>query len=207
MTKARTTGAKRRARKGGRPLKPGPRQPNGQPRRSRSAERDAARKANIVARCKAMGWLPRVGDDGSTTYEPTKEMAKRAEEPHLGCNAGRAVDAEKDRPALWAAITRIRLVYARWWQSIGAPPPYPKSVMLACIPEQFGSDGVVTDRQWDDRSEPERNRAAANAMMAVEQVLGMAGEGVRDEVKVVVLGDGRVRSMDRYLRGLRAIAG
>lgn len=199
MTKARTKGAIRR--KAGRPRKQGSRQPNGQLARPRREEREAAQRAAIVARCAAMGWLP-LPDGGMT---PTADMAKRAAEPHMGCHAGRAIDGHKDRPRLWEAIKRVRAVYAAWWRAIGAPPPYPKGMNMAVLPDDWGSDGVEVHRH-DTRTEEERVRGATNAMMHLEGVLGCAGEGVASEVKRVVLAtDEPVRSPERLIKGLAAV--
>lgn len=203
MTKAKTVGAKRRS-KGGRPRKEGPRQPNGQP--SRAGHREAAKRVNIIARCKLLGWLPRTDEDGRETMMPTAEMAKRASAPHMGFSAGRATDGEPDGPKLWEAARRIYAVYHRYWQSIGAPSPYAKAAKVELMPEPFGSEGVEVV-PYDDRTEEEKCKAAANAMMRVETVLGMAGEGVAREVKSVVLGDEAVRDKARLLSGLRALDG
>jgi hypothetical protein len=146
----------------------------------------------------------------------TAQAYESARSPWMGCNAGRAIaqtpDLRKvlasvpDVPTLWQAITRIRATYARYWQAIGAPPPYAKGMNLELEPEPFGSDDVdVTDGGWDDRSEEERVKAATDAMMHIEGVLGMAGYGVASEVKGVVLGDAAVRSLPKLLVGLLAV--
>lgn len=201
MTKAKTIGQKRR----GRPRKEGPRDPVTQRLSRISPERrEANQQAAIVARCRALGWLPRIGEDGKPTMKPTAEMAKRATSEWMGCNAGRAIDMEKDRAELWGAIKAIRATYVRYWAAIGAPPPYAKSAMLAYLPEVMGSEGVDASG-WDDRPEEERVKVASAAMMRVEQTIGMAGEGVLAEVKAAVLLDADVRCRCRLIMGLRAI--
>jgi len=135
-------------------------------------------------------------------------------EPWFGCPAGRAAavglasmkPADLDMPMLWEAIQRVRAVYSRYWQAIGAPSPNPRGMDLELLPEEFGSDGVQVDGGWDDRSERERVEAATNAMMHMERVLGMAGYGVSVEVKAVVLRDEQCRHVDRLIAGLAAVA-
>ncbi|MFO1144673.1 MAG: hypothetical protein U1E59_20315 [Amaricoccus sp.] len=140
-----------------------------------------------------------------------------ARDPWFGCAAGRAIattpdlrrilaDRSLDVPTLWDTIQRIRGVYARYWHAIGAPSPYAAGMNLELLPEEFGSDGVEIDGDWDDRSEEEKVRSATGAMMHMEGVLGRAGNGVASEVKSVVLGDEPVRHMARFLAGLAAVA-
>lgn len=190
MTKARTQGEITR-RKRGRPRKDGPRQPNGQPSRISQERQEEAQRTVALGRCRIMGW------------EPTAENVKRALADHMGCTAGRAIDHEpaEARAELWAAIKRIGQTFARYWQAIGAPPPYAKAAMLAYLPEPTGSDGVEASR-WDDRSEQERVRAAADAMMHMEGRLRVAGAAA--EVKAVVLHDADVQDYERFVRGLKA---
>jgi hypothetical protein len=189
MTKAKTVGQRKR----GRPRKEGARdQKTGRLARGSAERREEAQRAVAIVRCKAMGW------------DITIDNMRRALADHLGCNAGRAIDAHGQRPELWAAIKAIRAVYARYWQAIGAPPPYAKVALLTYLPEPFGSDDVDVST-WDDRTEVERVKAATAAMMRMEQALGMAGEGVRAEIKGVVLMDEPVRSVARLLAGLKAV--
>lgn len=192
MTKARTKAKRRR----GRPRKDGaPRDPSGRISRIKPERREAAQRTVALARCNLMGW------------PATAENMKTALEDHMGCTAGRAIhfEPQEERAALWAAIKRVRAVYVRYWSVIGAPPPYAKAAMLAYLPETFGSDGVEATA-WDDRSDAERARSAGNAMMALEQALSMAGAGVANEVKGVVLFDRPVGDRERLLAGLRALA-
>jgi len=144
-----------------------------------------------------------------------KTAYEAARMPWMGCNAGRAVATvpelrkatDLDVPTLWAAVTRIRSVYTRYWAVNGIPPPYAKGMNLELEPEPFGSDDVdVTDGGWDDRTEEQRVKAATAAMMHLEHLLGMAGQGVTAETKGVVLGDEPVRSLPRLLAGLAAVA-
>lgn len=139
-----------------------------------------------------------------------------ARAPWNGCPAGRAIATsvpalkavlpDMDVPTLWDAIQRVRSVYARWYQAIGAPDPNPHGMNLELLPEEFGSDGVEVDGGWDDRTEEERVKAATAAMMYLEGVLGRAGYGVAVEVKAVVLRDEAVRHVDRLIVGLAAVA-
>lgn len=140
-----------------------------------------------------------------------------ARAPWFGCNAGRAIsqapalrlvlaDKTLDVPTLWDAVQRVRSIYTRYWHAIGAPSPYPSGMNLELLPEEFGSDGVEVEGGWDDRTEEERVKAATDAMMHLEGVLGMAGYGVAAEVKSVVLGDQPVKHLARLLAGLAAVA-
>ena len=130
-----------------------------------------------------------------------------ARAPWFGCNAGRAIAAAEgaDTAALWDACQRVRSVYANWRASIMAPGPHPLGMNLELLPEEFGTHGVEVDGGWDDRTEEERVKDAARAMMHMEGVLGRAGQGVASEVKSVVLGGGVVRSLPRWLAGLAAV--
>jgi hypothetical protein len=139
-----------------------------------------------------------------------------AKSPWFGCTAGRAIATvpalrralagDADVPTLWDAIQRIRGIYQRYLNAIGAPSPYASGMNLELLPEDFGTDGVEVDvGEWDGRTEEERVKAATAAMMHVEGVLGRAGEGVLVEVKAVVLRDERVRHMDRLIVGLAAV--
>jgi hypothetical protein len=202
QTKARTVGQKKR----GRPRKDGPREDNGRPSRVSPKRREETQQTVIVARCKIMGWLPRIGENGLPTMAPTADMTKRAASEWMGCNAGRAIEGEAPdvRAELWAAIKHVATTYARYWASIGAPPPYASAAMMTYLPEIMGSDGVEAST-WDHRTEEERVRASSAAMMRLEQTLGMAGEGVAVEVKGVVLHDAPVRNYARMVLGLRAV--
>ena len=139
-----------------------------------------------------------------------------ARAPWFGCSAGRAIsqtpairlalaDKALDVQTLWDAVQRVRAIYARYWHAIGAPSPYARGMNLELMPEEFGSDGVEVEGGWDDRTEEERVKAATDAMMHLEGVLGMAGYGVASEVKAVVLGDQTVKHLDRLLAGLAAV--
>lgn len=210
MTKARTVSAKRRIRRIPRKaILDCERQPNGQPARIRSAEREEAMRASTVARCKVLGILPRATADGPS-YVPTADMVKRVGPPWMGCTAGRAIEAETDRAELWEAIKRVRQVYTTYWRTTGIPSPYAKIGALASIPDAFGSDGVeIGDRKVTDiRSIEDRVKSATAAMMRMETILGMAGYGVAHEVKRVVLSfreEEGVKDQSRYFLGLRAV--
>lgn len=186
--KARTKGQKR-----GRPRKEGPRVPGSDrlSRVNRERQQDAQRQVSL-ARCRIMGW------------DYTPENQKRALADHLGCNAGRAIDGERDRTELWAAVKLIITTYTRYWLSIGAPQPYAKAAMLTYLPEILGSDGVEAST-WDDRTEEQKVKGAAAAMMRIEQALGSAGYGVAAEVKGVVLQDAPVRDYGKLIAGLRSV--
>ena len=205
MTKA--TGKKRWGKARGRPRKEGAdRHPEtGRITRVKPARAEENKRAVIIARCKIMGWLPRLNREGIPTYLPTADMAMRASQPWMGCPAGRAIEGEPSevRAELWEAVKRVSAVYWRYWLAIGAPPPYAKSAALAYLPESLGSEGVEAS-EWDDRSEQEKVEAATRAMMKLEQALGMAGEGVAAEVKGVVLAEAEVGDYRRLVKGLRA---
>lgn len=195
MTKARTVGQKKRGR--GRPKKEGvDREPNGRAVRS-TARRDDAQATALSARSRILG-VPEPTD-------PVERKAWRARfrAEHMGCVAGRAIDQEPDCAELWTAIKAIASVYARWHRSIGAVP-YPKAAKLE-IAEEIRQDGVDVSEQADLRTDEERARAAANAMMWMEQILGSAGYGVASQVKATVLQDEAPHHRDRYLVGLRAV--
>jgi hypothetical protein len=138
-----------------------------------------------------------------------------AKSPWYGCPAGRAIAkvpalalALKDVPnvpTLWQAIQRVRGVYQRYLNAIGAPSPNAAGMNLELLPEEFGTDGVEVDSGWDWRPEEERVKAATDAMMHMDGVLGRAGYGVLAEVKAVVLRDQAVRRIDRLIVGLAAV--
>lgn len=131
-----------------------------------------------------------------------------ARAPWFGCNAGRSIAAAEgaDTAALWDACQRVRSVYANWRASIMAPDPHPSGMNLELLPEEFGTHGVEVDGGWDDRTEEERVKDAARAMMHMEGVLGRAGYGVASEVKSVVVEDRPVKHPDRLIAGLKAVA-
>lgn len=149
--------------------------------------------------------------NAAATAKALREIAA----PWFGCPAGRAIAsapalksdlAGMDVPTLWDACQRVRAVYARYLAAIAAPSPYAAGMNLELMPEEFGSDGVEVDGGWDARTEDERVKDATRAMMHLDQVLGMAGEGVLAEVKAVVLRDEAVRHLDRLIVGLAAVA-
>lgn len=182
------------------------REPNG--RLSRAGE-EKPKHAAVVARCKAMGWLPRRLDDGSLSYLPTADLVARATQEHLGCVAGQALhDVDPvSRIPLWQAVCAIRTAYTRYWAYTGVQPPYAKPAMLPIKPDP-GSTGVDVSgkRTVDTRTEGEKAHDATVAMMRIEQVLGMAGGA--SYVKRIVLDEesSAVTDRARLVRGLAAVA-
>src|SRR5690554_3164825 len=108
MTKARTKAARRR----GRPRKEGPREPNGRPTRIPQERRDDAKAVVIEARARQLG--RRKPADRAAQIEWRRSL----DAEHLECVAGRAIDGERDRADLWAAIKRISATYRAYWAAI-----------------------------------------------------------------------------------------
>lgn len=202
MTKARTKGAKREAKRRGRPPKEGVvREPSGRVSRKGTQyapppeRRDAIVAVALSARCKAMGW---------PDSAEARELAKM---PHIGCEAGRAIHDLRDpeRAEMWGAIRRMRAVYARYAAILGLPAPFPASAALTAMPEPVGSDGVEVDHaEYDPRPIEDRARSAVSAMMRIEGVIMTAG--VAAAVKAAVLRDEPVKDRASLVRGLLAIA-
>lgn len=138
-----------------------------------------------------------------------KQATAAARDQWQGCLAGRVMAAftpPDDRPAMWGAIQRVRAVHRSYLAAICAPSPYAAGMRIELRPDPFGTDGVEVDGDWDDRTDEERVKDAAAAMMHLEGVLGRAGSGVLAEVKAVVLRDESSRRPDRLIVGLRAVA-
>ena len=199
MTKALTKGEKARRKRGRPRIEDAPRDPRtGLILRGSAEKREAAQRTVALARCKLMGWQ-------IDPVKPDPAIIRKALAEHMCCTAGRAIDADPERDKLWQAIKTVLAVYTRYWTAIGAPPPYAKAAMLEHLPEALGTDGVEAST-WDDRSEEERAKAATSAMMRIEGLLGMAGQGVSAEVKHVLLKDEAVRDYARLRAGLLAVS-
>lgn len=197
MTKAKSVGAKREAKRG-RPRKEGViREANGRASRKGTQyvippeKQAAARRVVLEARCRLMGWAI------------NRDNLEAALAEHLGCHAGRALHGHPGLAGLWDTIKRIRAVYARYWAVHGLPTPFAKSASLVAMPEPIGSDGVEVDSGWDDRPIEEKSRTSTAAMMRIEGVLMLSRS--RAAVKATVLCDEPVRDRPALIAALMAV--
>lgn len=157
MTKARTRGQARRARKQnhlGLPeiTSPAKREANGRVQRPHKSDTDPDRAA-LDARCRHAG------------LESTRANRREARRPQYGCTAGRALleyatpGDEFDR--LWDAVQHMRRVQAAYDRAIDAPSRYPQSPRVLTPPDAMTADASTPS--LDTRSEEE---AAADATRA-----------------------------------------
>ena len=172
MTKARTVGAKRRARGVGRPRNvEAERYKGGDIKRPGKAERDRIRLSETPAaasRLRAMGENP-----ATATQERLREAASDA---RLVTLAGRlnacAAHSGKGGPLLssraYLGIMQYGIVYERWAKAVGSPSRFPA----------VGSynDAIRGNDDAEPADAAERARRASNAYMAAEGVvLAMPG--------------------------------
>ena len=188
----------------GRPRKAGPRNASGRLKQPTAAElrqftiaREIEEQSLVLAaRCRQMG-LP-------VTQEAMIAMRSQM----AGCHAGQAilrhVDGAEDRSRLFAAVTHIRRVQARYDASIGAPRRH--AVCLRLLVPLDATETSADAPAYDDRSEEERARSAVSAWMAVHGWLGFASRAAASQVWRSCVDDEPVRDVIGLLDGLRCVA-
>lgn len=188
----------------GRPRKIGAREPTGRLQRPSAAEmrrftleRELAEQAPVLsARCRQMG------------REETQDAMVAMRSQMAGCHAGQAilrhVDGAEDRSRLFAAVTHIRRVQARYDASIGAPRRH--AVCLRLLVPLDATETSADAPAYDDRSEEERARSAVSAWMAVHGWLGFASRAAASQVWRSCVDDEPVRDVIGLLDGLRCVA-
>ena len=167
MTKARTVGAKRRAKNVGRPRNTeAERHPNGDIKRPGPATRDRIRLAETPSaawRVRAMG------------LEPTQEaLQAAARDARLSTLPGRLNAALRPSPkgsegkpllsaAAYRGIMQYGVVYERWARAVGSPRRFPAIASYA--------DPIRGNGEAEPEDAAERVRRASNAFMAAEGVV------------------------------------
>lgn len=212
MAGSRTEGEKRRRKKaarnqeawteaerrGGRPPMMGIARetPTAKDRLGKAKRPCAALRDSLIVRARLAGIEVPKTPDGKPRL--TADLVRRLSQPWMGCNAGRAIEAEPPdtRADLWGAISAVRKIYVRYWRAIGLPDPYPPTARLLYA-ETPPDDAAPLDTAWarDRLSVEEEVKAATATMMACEMKLGFVrwakgcilyDEPVRDRVALIL---------------------
>lgn len=158
-------------------------------------DRDHATDA-LAARCRQMG------------KPPTPENLRDMRAPWWGCHAGIAIgkaDLTHDqRLILWDASQHMLKVWQGYYRAIGHVGRYPKCMSILAPANAMQAD--ASSPPLDDRTEPEKYRAAVSAMMRVEGFLGRISATAAAECKRAVLDDQPVQDAPGLLAGLRVVA-
>jgi hypothetical protein len=185
------------------------REKNGKPQRAATRQmirqqEDEVREVAIVARCKAMGWLPRKVN-GADSWKPTEDMRAVARQPHMSFEFGRLLQRVGFDPDLYSAGVWLIGAVSGWRKLMGLPPLHAKPVMLEMTPDQVET-GEVGGAGFDPRSDQERLESAAKRHRMAYDWLGEAGQDVRAETIRVVLREEPPADPALVLRGLRAVS-
>lgn len=204
MSKSRTKGEARRAKKARAAngqfarIDSTPRERNGRPARP-----SATATRGLIIRAEMAGIDVPHGSDGKPKLTP--ELFRRLRQPWMGCNAGRAIEAEApdDRAELWGAISAARKAFSRYWDVMGIPAPYPPSARMLYA-EDPGSNGTDLDHHFPSCAPltlEEEAKAASSRMMRVEMVFGLA-----KWLKSCILFDTPVEDRAVLVRALKLIS-
>lgn len=166
--------------KRGRKRKEGPREPSGKLQRLTRSEREAATRAQIEARSKALGIWPtppvRAWGESISAFEGRQRAyeqmiracAATVSLPWMGCNAGRRIAGEEDVADLWQVIQTIRQRRTNYLSAIGACSDHAPITQLGVAPTDDAIDEVV---RRDLRPEEERALAAIRAWNEIDASL------------------------------------
>lgn len=137
--------------------------------------------------------------------------ADRANSPMAGCWAGRVILNARlpaaEESDLWQAVQHIRRVKAAWWYSIGAPKPDAQ-----CLRILAPTDALATSADapaFDDRSEQERAIAADRENRALEAWVAPLGRVGAEIIDLAISGQAQPlgeASRAAFLGGLRLVA-
>lgn len=200
MTKARSKGAKRRAKKAmaGCELAPVKRRAKqGKARMSEiEARRDlTAQTDQLKARARQVG------------CQPTEAALRDLKAPWWGCNAGRAMACAvepNERAELWDAIQHMRRVTLTYDRAIGAPHRHAICMRLLAPSETFEADANTPP--VDDRSDEERQRHAVAALNTLMSWLGMVDRITSKRARDCVLDDAPAYDVVGLIATLRCVA-
>jgi len=204
MTKARTKGAKREAKRRGRPPKEGVvREPSGRVSRNPEAtieRKDKAMKPAIEARCRQAGMDPDVIRRTLGKAAADKVLAAAADyvrQPWAGCIARRRIAGEDDVAELWQVISAIRATRRAYLTAINAPADYGATASLPVSTDTLTGDAAidVSKRTVDLRSEEERAHDARRRwcdLLNAMQAPSKDERGFQGLIMAVVINDAEV---------------
>lgn len=163
MTKAKSVGEKKRAKKNRPDTEKIEREPNGRASRKGlqyqipKEKQEAAKRVVLSARARHLG------------KEQSRAMLDIVDRPWMGCAAGVAIADEPDVSDLWQTIKDIRRLRASYLRAIAAPDEHAHGAMLTVMPEKF--EARDDDGPIDLRTEEERARSAIAAWEGLVSIL------------------------------------
>ena len=140
---------------------------------------------------------------------PTKETLDAMKAQYMGCEAGKAIDAQpisaSAKADLFAAVHHVRKVWAAYDRAIGAPDRHAKVARILAPTDAI--EATAASPAIDDRDEATKQRQAVAARMAVETWLGYADKSAAHAVKLHCLDepDVPVRDVQGMILGLLCI--
>lgn len=196
ITKARTKAARRKKAKSGKISLAGgdkakePRAPGRKPQ-------EDPRMANLRARAIRLG------------KTPTREILESMTAQHLGCEAGKAIEAQPitavAKADMFAAVQHIRRAWLAYDRAIGAPNRHAR--VASILVPTAGMEATAASPAVDTRDDATRQRQAVAAVMQIEGWLGYVDKSAMSVVKSACLDepDVPVRDVAGFISGLLCI--